>query len=35
MRSFGFTEELLASGALPWAEQFETPPDEESAAERG
>jgi peptide deformylase len=35
MRSFGFTEELVASGALPWAEQFETPPQEEPAAERG
>ena len=34
MRSFGFTEELVASGALPWAEQFETPP-EESAAQGG
>jgi peptide deformylase len=34
MRSFGFTEELVASGALPWAEQFETPP-EEPEAKRG
>ena len=28
MRSFGFVEELIASGALPWVEQFEQPPEE-------
>jgi len=28
MRSFGFLEELIASGVLPWAEQFESPPEE-------
>ena len=28
MRWFGFTQELVASGALPWAEQFETPLEE-------
>jgi peptide deformylase len=32
MRSFGFTEELVASGALPWAEQFETPAEAEAEA---
>jgi peptide deformylase len=26
MRSFGFTEELLASGVLPWSESAEKPP---------
>jgi peptide deformylase len=26
LRSFGFTEELLASGALPWSESSEKPP---------
>ena len=30
MRSFGFLEELVSSGALPWAEQFEKPPEEPS-----
>jgi hypothetical protein len=25
MRSFGFTEELLASGVLPWSESSEGP----------
>jgi peptide deformylase len=33
MRSFGFTEELVASGALPWAEQFETPPQPAAAGD--
>jgi len=33
MRSFGFVEELIASGALPWAEQFETPAEESSSVE--
>jgi peptide deformylase len=28
MRSFGFTEELLASGALPWSESSEKPSSE-------
>ena len=32
MRSFGFTEELIASGALPWVEQFEQPPEESPPA---
>jgi peptide deformylase len=32
MRSFGFTEELLASGALPWRESSEKPSDEEPPA---
>jgi peptide deformylase len=30
MRSFGFLEELVSSGTLPWAEQFEKPPEEPS-----
>jgi len=34
MRSFGFLEELIASGALPWVEQFEKPPAESSPAAR-
>jgi peptide deformylase len=29
MRTFGFTEELLASGALPWSESSEKPGSEE------
>ena len=29
MRSFGFTEELLASGALPWSESSEKPGSDE------
>lgn len=35
MRSFGFVEELIASGALPWAEQFEKPPAEPPEAPAG
>ena len=27
MRSFGFIEELIASGVLPWGEHLENPPD--------
>jgi peptide deformylase len=34
MRSFGFTEELLASGVLPWSESSENPGAEEVAAAR-
>jgi len=34
MRSFGFLEELIASGALPWVEQFEKPPEESAADSR-
>jgi peptide deformylase len=30
MRSFGFLEELVSSGTLPWAERFEKPPEEPS-----
>jgi peptide deformylase len=30
MRSFGFTEELLASGALPWSESSEKPSSEDA-----
>jgi peptide deformylase len=30
MRSFGFTEELLASGALPWSERSEKPDAEDA-----
>lgn len=33
MRSFGFTEELLASGALPWSDAAEKPGAEEGLAE--
>jgi len=33
MRSFGFVEELIASGALPWVEQFEKPPQESTTVE--
>ena len=32
MRSFGFVEELIASGVLPWAERFESSPEEPAAA---
>ena len=28
MRAFGFVEELIASGSLPWVERFEKPPEE-------
>jgi peptide deformylase len=31
MRSFGFTEELLASGVLPWSESSEKPAAEDAA----
>ncbi len=33
MRSFGFTEELLASGALPWSESSEKPSSDEGLQE--
>jgi peptide deformylase len=33
LRSFGFTEELLASGALPWSESSEKPGSEEGPPE--
>jgi peptide deformylase len=33
MRSFGFTEELLASGVLPWSESAEKPPSDDEPRE--
>jgi peptide deformylase len=35
MRSFGFIEELIASGALPWAERSEKPREEAPAVPAG